>query len=132
MTDTDDVLDANSKFYKTFAAGDLIAMQYIWAKQHNVAVIHPGWPAIHGYEKVMKSWQSIFHAQGKIDIKCIDAKVYIMPDSAFVICTELLGDTKLEATNFYVKEDDVWKIIHHQATPVQNDDDEETPDIVVH
>lgn len=131
MTDTDDVLDANSKFYTTFAACDLIAMQFIWAKQHDVAVIHPGWPAVHGYEKVMKSWQSIFQTQGKIDIKCIDAKVYIMPTSAFVICTELLGDTKLEATNFYVKEDGVWKINHHQATPIQSDD-EENPEIVVH
>ena len=131
MSDTDDVLAANSKFYVTFAAADLIAMQYIWARQHDVAVIHPGWPAIHGYDKVMKSWQSIFHAQGKIDIKCIEAKVYIMPTSAFVICTELLGDTKLEATNFYIKEDGIWKIIHHQATPVQNDDEEDA-DIVVH
>ncbi len=130
MNDVEEVLSLNTKFYEAFAAGDFFAMQYLWAKQHEVAVIHPGWPMLHGYEKVMKSWNSIFQAEGPINIKCMDEKAVMMSSSAFVICSELLDNTKLVATNIFVREEGVWKIIHHQATVVQ--EEENVSDVVMH
>ena len=130
MSNIVELLEINSKFYKVFAAGDFFAMEYLWAKQHDVTVIHPGWPAIHGFEKVMKSWRSIFLAQEQTDIRCINEKASILSDSGFVTCTEVLGDLKLVATNVFVKEDDLWKMIHHHAAPIEDDEDE--PEKVMH
>lgn len=130
MNEVEAVQSLNSKFYTTFAAGDFDTMNDLWAKHHNLAVIHPGWPALHGYEQVMQSWQRIIGAQGPIDITCADENVYIMSSVAFVICTEILGDTKLAATNIFIKEDGQWKIAHHHASPVQNID--VIPDVIMH
>lgn len=130
MNEKEAVLSLNSEFYTTFAAGDYSTMNELWAKQHDIAVIHPGWSALQGDEPVMRSWQRIIGAQGPIDITCADENVYIMSSLAFVICTETLGATKLVATNIFIKEDGQWKIAHHHASPIQNI--EEIPDVIMH
>jgi hypothetical protein len=40
------VLDANSAFYRAFAARDVAAMEAVWSGERPVACIHPGWDGV--------------------------------------------------------------------------------------
>jgi hypothetical protein len=39
-------------------------------------------------------------------------------DTAIVLCRELVGGSPLIATNIFVREDEGWKLLHHQSGPV--------------
>ncbi len=43
----------------------------------------------------------------------------MLGESAFVVCGEALDGDELIATNYFVREDGVWKMVHHQAGPVR-------------
>jgi hypothetical protein len=51
-------------------------------------------------------------------ITCINANVSVMGNIAIVVCTEVIAETKLIATNIFALEEEDWKMIHHQASPL--------------
>jgi ketosteroid isomerase-like protein len=106
---------ANEAYYSAFAGNDYAAMDALWSNEQAIAIIHPGWEPLHGRKSVMESWRNIMDGPGESTIHCLDAVVYIMGDTAFVICTERLPETDLVATNIFVMEQDKWKMVHHQA-----------------
>ena len=113
--DSDAVLAANLEFYRAFAARDLAAMEALWARRSPVACIHPGWPALTGRDAVMQSWHGILANPGAPRIACYDEQVLLYRDSAVVVCEEELDGGTLVASNWFVREDDGWRIAHHQA-----------------
>jgi hypothetical protein len=82
-----------------------------------------------GREAVMDSWQDILTSKNSPDIRCQDASASILGDTAYVVCTEVLKDKGyLIATNIFIREGNLWKMVHHQAGAIpapQNED--ETP-----
>jgi len=116
------VLLINSAFYDAFAAGDFLAVKDIWSKNHQTSVIHPGSAALHGQKAVMMSWELIFKNSGPHDIKCINEKVYLIGESAYVVCSEIFPEGQLIATNIFVIEDGGWRMVHHQAGPSSDPD----------
>ena len=116
------VLQINSAFYDAFAAGDFFAVKAIWSKNHQTSVIHPGRAALHGRKAVMMSWELIFKNSGPHDIKCINEKVYLIGESAYVVCSEIFPEGQLIATNIFVIEDGGWRMVHHQAGPSSGPD----------
>ena len=48
-----DILAVNGTFYAAFAAGDYATMERLWAQTLPVCCVHPGWPPVHGREKIM-------------------------------------------------------------------------------
>ena len=115
MTDSDAVLAANLEFYRAFGARDLAAMDALWARQAPVACIHPGWPVLADRDAVMESWHGILANPGAPRIACYDEQVLLYGDTALVVCEEELDGGTLIASNLFVREDDVWRIAHHQA-----------------
>lgn len=111
------VLAANSVFYEAFAARDVEAMEDLWSRRQGVACIHPGWPALDGREAVLESWRGILEGESPPKIECVAAAAYVYGDAAFAICVEELEDGHLVATNFFVREEDGWRMVHHQAGP---------------
>lgn len=111
------VLAANSSFYRAFAAHDVNAMDAQWARRVPVAVVHPGWAPLFGRENVMSSWRGILE-RGETSIRFERASAHIIGDAAYVVCLEVVSGAALVATNLFVREDNVWKIAHHQATPM--------------
>ncbi len=118
------VLAANSAFYAAFAAADIGAMEAIWARHGAVACIHPGWGLLAGREDVIESWGRIFD-NAPPDIICHDARAFLLGDTAYVVCLELMPQGVLIATNLFVREAGGWRIAHHQAGPTS-----ERPNIV--
>ena len=110
-------LFANDAFYQAFQTRDLAAMDALWARQHRVACIHPGWSALTSRQEVMESWQAIFANPEAPDISCRGAEAFVADSQSFVVCYEVFGEGLLVATNIFVPEDGLWKMVHHQAGP---------------
>ena len=111
------ILEVNRAFYDAFAAGDFLTVKQTWSSSDQISVIHPGSVALHGYKAVMASWELIFENSGSHEIKCINEKVYLMGESAYVVCNEVFPEGQLLATNIFVIENGLWRMVHHQAGP---------------
>ncbi len=115
MSDQEAVLAANEAFYRAFAERDLPAMVALWSRRAPVACIHPGWNPLTDREAVMDSWAGILGGESSPDIRCLGPVAFVNGDTAFVICTEVLDDGFLVATNIFVREAGGWTMVHHQA-----------------
>jgi len=118
-----EVTRANEAFYAAFRECDLVAMEELWAKDCEVAVIHPGWPSLHTLEAVLESWQRIFEGGASPELRCEAPRAVVLGSSAYVICTERLpdGGGELIASNFFVRERGEWRLVLHQAGPAPVD-----------
>jgi len=114
----DSVLLANTEFYAAFASRDPDAMDRLWAREHLVACIHPGWHALHGRDEVLASWRAILDNPESPRVIFLDARALVLGDTALVTCTEKLPEAELCATNVFTLERGEWKIVHHQAGPL--------------
>jgi|TARA_R110000772_G_scaffold53217_4_gene121820 ketosteroid isomerase-like protein len=112
-----EILFANERFYAAFAGGDEAAMVALWAEDGTVCCLHPGWVPLQNRREIMASWSAILQAPPPV--ACVAPSVLSLgPEAAAVICWEQIGDNFLIATNLYRWERDAWRIVHHQAGPV--------------
>ena len=125
---------ANDAFYLAFSTRDLEAMDALWARQAPVTCIHPGWSALTGRDAVMESWQAILTNPGSPAVDCRNPVAHMIGEVGYVICYETLDQGVLVATNIFVREEGVWKMIHHQAGATaslpEEDDDWDPADTV--
>tara|TARA_R110002073_G_C9226008_1_gene560302 strand:+ start:74 stop:484 length:411 start_codon:yes stop_codon:yes gene_type:complete len=112
------LLAANESFYDAFDMGDLKAMAALWSEEYPVACIHPGAGPIIGREEVLSSWRDILSAPGRPAIQCLDPTGLVFDSSGLVICTEALARGQLVASNLFMLEQGVWRMVHHQAGPI--------------
>jgi len=111
------ILEVNRAFYDAFAAGDFLTVKQTWSRSNQISVIHPGSVALHGYKAVMASWELIFENSGSHDIKCINERVHLTGEFAYVVCNEVFPEGELVATNIFIIENGLWRMVHHQAGP---------------
>ena len=111
----DDVLAANDAFYRAFAQGDFEAMDGLWSRDAPVSCLHPGWSIVVGRRQVMASWRAILGNPPPIG--CRDAHVLAFDHMTLIVCVEVIGEATLSASNLYVREGAVWRMVHHQACP---------------
>jgi ketosteroid isomerase-like protein len=112
------VLAANQAFYDAFTRADAGAMSDIWARDHLVACVHPGWMALHGREAVIGSWRAILGSPDPPRVHATDAAAIVIGDAAFVTCIEHIGEAELAATNVFAREHGRWRLVHHHAGPM--------------
>ncbi len=117
MTDQEAILFNNDAFYAAFSCGDIEAMSCLWAQTDDVCVIHPGWEPLFGREAVLDSWADIVSGGRSSPIICREPHLFVRNDCATVICFEDINGIFLAATNIFMKQEDSWKVIHHQAAP---------------
>lgn len=122
------VLFANDAFYLAFATRDLAAMDALWARRAPVSCIHPGWNLLAGRDEVMRSWQAILGSPNSPKIKCRNPEARLNGTTAYVVCYEEVAQGFLVATNIFVREDDAWKVVHHQAGATSPPIFQEEPD----
>lgn len=121
MSDTESLLFANEAFYQAFADKDLDAMADLWSRDHPVSCLHPGWGPLFDRSEVISSWAAILNAPEAPDIRCVGARVQLYGDLGIVICFEQLPGGTLVATNIFVRQGSLWKMIHHQGAPTSAD-----------
>lgn len=112
-----ELLFANDAFYLAFNAGDVDAMEALWAREHPVACVHPGWPLLLGHEQVMDSFRRILDNPRQQAVTIYGAQVLQGPAVHAVLCYEKVGDTVLVATNVFAREGARPRLVHHQAGP---------------
>lgn len=113
--DREAVTAANGEFYRAFGAGDIKAMDALWADRGEVSCIHPGWPPVRGREDVMASWRGILAEPPEPAVQPAEEQVYLMGDAALVVCFEAIGEIFLAATNVFLRQGGAWRLVHHHA-----------------
>ena len=108
------VLFANDAFYAAFAGGDVETMEAVWSASAPVSCIHPGSGVLRGRAAVMDGWRQVLDGGG-IDVRVAEATALLYGDYASVTCYEVLGKTVLAVTNLFVRDGELWKMVHHQA-----------------
>ncbi|MEI8257400.1 MAG: nuclear transport factor 2 family protein [Deltaproteobacteria bacterium] len=131
------VLAANDAFYAAFSACDEPAMEGLWALQHPVSCTHPGRAVLASRDDVIASWQMIFRGTQRLRANAEGAAVCMSGAMAVVTCYERLCTQAgrvlglLAATNVFVREGSVWRLVHHHASgmaPGPGDNDEDDSD----
>jgi hypothetical protein len=120
MTDIDAVLGQNLEFYRAFSTRNMGSMERLWARLAPVSCVHPGWPLITGREEVLRSWRAILRNPLAPAVLCYDERATLYGEAALVTCEEELETGTLAAANLFSREGGLWRLVHHQATPVQD------------
>lgn len=118
MSDQSTLLAANAAFYDAFSAGDAEAMARLWAEDDGISCIHPGWPALVGRTAVIASWRDILRHAARPHIACRDPHAIVARASGHVLCIEMVESAPLAAANHFRLIDGVWRLVHHQSTPI--------------
>ena len=126
MSDTDEVVEANARFYRAFETLDIAEMDRVWARGEHVKCVHPGWPLLTGWEAVRESWATIFENTAEMRFTLSNVKPAVGGDLAWVTCTEnILSDvggrvsvTAILATNLFERDGREWRLVHHHASHV--------------
>ena len=111
------VLTANREFYRAFRTRDVGAMEALWAEAVGLVCVHPGWEALTRRAEILESWRGILESTDTPPIRCHDESVRFVGEAAIVLCTEMIGERALVATNLFVREAGKWRIALHHATP---------------
>lgn len=113
--DHEAIVAANRAFYAAFSRRDFEALAEMWATTVPVACVHPGQPAMLDRETILRSWQAILRNPNAPKAGVSDEFVIVRGGLAIVICREILSAGHLIATNGFVREGEVWKMVHHHA-----------------
>jgi hypothetical protein len=122
MSDQTNVLFANDAFYAAFMNHDIEAMSDLWAKDPTISCIHPGWNYLLGRDAVIESWNNILTNYDGPSFNIKGANASIFQDMAVIICYEVFKMATLVATNVFVREDGIWRIMHHQSSATPSPD----------
>jgi len=117
---------ANDEFYAAFENADLDRMRAVWDDETEVCCVHPGWDALRGLGRVMRSWTVIFANTTYIQFILSDVAVTVDGDLAVVSCVENIltapgepgGDAKVVATNIFRRSGGRWRMTLHHGSPV--------------
>ena len=121
MSDTEALLFSNEAFYRAFADKDMDAMTDLWSRDHQVSCVHPGWGPLFDRSEILSSWAAILGTPESPDIRCVRPTAQHYGDLGTVICFEKLQGGTLVATNMFVRQGSLWKMIHHQGAPTSAD-----------
>jgi hypothetical protein len=117
MTDKDAILAANAAYYYAFQASDFAKMSNIWAED-DVSCIHPGWPVLIGRQAILDSYRDILRNPIQEKIEHRSDTALISGNEGRVFCVEIVGGMPLAVTNWFRRVDGIWRMIHHQASPI--------------
>jgi ketosteroid isomerase-like protein len=126
MSDKETILAANANYYDAFEASDFAAMSGIWADD-DISCIHPGWPVLVGRGAVIESYRNILSHPNQERIVHRHDTPMISGGEGRVFCVEFVGGMALAVTNWFRKIDGSWKMLHHQASPINPTVEEITP-----
>ncbi|MDY0885131.1 nuclear transport factor 2 family protein [Dongia soli] len=118
MSDIDLIGFANEAFYRAFAALDGDLMAEVWAQETEARCLHPGAQPIRGRERILTSWQEIFANSEPNSISFQVQDIALVNGVGIVCCFEAVNGHFGVATNLFVREGALWRMIHHQAGPI--------------
>lgn len=100
---TNALLIANAGFYTALSLADFALMQRLWLDTPEAVCVHPGWPALYGWDAIRASWRQIFENQGPLRAWAGEAQV------------RGTGSMQTRASNVYRRVAGAWKLLEHHA-----------------
>jgi ketosteroid isomerase-like protein len=134
--DAADIIKANDQFYEAIENADMDLMRAVWvgqADEDSATCVHPGQPAVHGLERVLRSWAVVCSRINYLQFFITDVRVRQVGDVAIVTSVENVlselpgqdedslgfGGSHYEAVNVFKRENDgSWRLITHSSAPV--------------
>jgi ketosteroid isomerase-like protein len=128
--DVEAVTAANQELYAAFEEADLDRMEAVWDDGDDVRCVHPGWPALVGRARVMRSWSVLMANTTYIQFFLTGVTTQVDGNVAVVTCEEniltgiddpdggLGGSQQVLATNVFRRRGDRWRLWMHHASPV--------------
>tara|TARA_Y100001960_G_scaffold308103_1_gene365086 strand:+ start:592 stop:981 length:390 start_codon:yes stop_codon:yes gene_type:complete len=113
--DIEQALFANDTFYLSFTQKDAEAMDRLWARSHPLICIHPDRHVLTKREEIISVWKSFFTNPLQPGIDFYNPVANDLGTTVLVTCYEEVSGTVLVATNGFVEEDNVIKMVHHQS-----------------
>lgn len=114
-----ELLAANQAFYDAFEDGDLDAMAGLWAHGEHVTCVHPGWPALRGWDAVGRSWAALLGNDQALQFILTGIQGRVVGDAGWVVLEENLLDgprTSTVATvNLFERVADRWRLVAHHG-----------------
>lgn len=122
----DDPESTNAAFYRAMSSADLELMATCWARRGEDTCIHPGWPMLTGWDAIRQSLEAIFAGSTYMHFAISDQSVERWDGVARVNCIENIWSvapgrtvqTRVAATNLFVRTDDGWRMILHHGSPI--------------
>ncbi|MGZ4666370.1 MAG: nuclear transport factor 2 family protein [Frankiaceae bacterium] len=118
----------NSELYEAFEAGDLDRMAAVWDDERpgEVVCIHPGWDAVRGRDRVLRSWAAIMANTAFVQFVLTDVQTSVLADIAVVTCVEnivttmeeLDSNARIVTTNLFHRGVSGWRLRLHHGSPV--------------
>jgi uncharacterized protein (TIGR02246 family) len=124
MTDPEQVIEANLKFYFALESLDVELMEEVWATDASAICVQPEWNRLAGWENIRASWEQIFRKTTFMRIDVSEVSVEVQGTVAWVTCLESItnaaGDemhrAQAYATNIFVFEDERWLMVLHHSS----------------
>jgi ketosteroid isomerase-like protein len=135
--DIEAVVAANAELYAAIEAGDVDRIAAMWDAADDIVCVHPGWPAIVGRSRVLRSWAVILANTAYIQFFSTGFDLAVSGDVAVVSCEYGVlarvdeGDTgfgetaRVVASNIFRRRPDGWRLWSHHASPVLATEDTE-------
>lgn len=124
------VTAANAELYAAIEAGDSDRIAAMWDDADDLVCVHPGWPAVVGRSRVLRSWAVILANTAYIQFFATGTDVAVDGDVAIVTCEYGVlartddadtgfGETaRVVASNVFRRTANGWRLWSHHASPV--------------
>lgn len=118
---TQAILNVNRRFYHALAVADYPAMCRIWLASPDAVCVHPGQPALNGWDAIRSSWRAILAQQGPLHVWPSEVEVRLFGQTAEVHCLENVetgeagGIIQARAVNIYRAAGRGWKLLEHHV-----------------
>ncbi len=120
MNSNQEVLFCNDAFYQAFLNRDITVMEQVWADELPLLCIHPGGLTLSGRDRIIASWRGILGHNACPRISHKTDQVFKYKGMVLVTCyewDERQPENILLATNGFVKEQNRYRMVFHQAGP---------------
>lgn len=129
MTDPDQVVEANLKFYFALESLDLDLMDEVWATDTSACCVHPGGYRLTGWESIRNNWEQIFQNTTFMRVDLSDVTVEMHGTVAWVSCIENISTSvgnkthraRACATNIFIYDDERWLLSLHHASIISSE-----------
>lgn len=126
MSDREQVLEVNRRFYEALGLLNLERMAEVWLPEDSARCVHPGWMLLEGWEEIRESWRRIFENTQFMRVSISSLSVHVEPELAWVCCIERISSTgegridsaHVQATNIFMRRRGRWFLVLHHASHI--------------
>ena len=121
-----EVFRVNRRFYQAVSDQSLRAMGKVWLQEPWVQCVHPSWELLTGWNRIRKSWSTIFRNTEHMKIRATEVSIRVNGDFAWVSCLENIESyrnanfsrSQAQGTNLFFRVKGKWYLVHHHASPI--------------